>query len=107
MKMVVQAKLLPSAEEALRLPATLHTCNKGADLASRVAFDKREFSKLGLQKLFPGSPGTGGARGFAHHHGGALPPGGQGVGKRPQITRMNLDPLIRPLGIDPLGWRGD
>ncbi|MGW5259277.1 hypothetical protein ACWERW_41620, partial [Streptomyces sp. NPDC004012] len=73
MKMVVQAKLLPSAEEALRLPATLHTCNKGADLASRVAFDKREFSKLGLQKLFPGSPGTGGARGFAHHHGGALP----------------------------------
>ncbi|MGW4513944.1 RNA-guided endonuclease InsQ/TnpB family protein [Streptomyces sp. NPDC004393] len=49
--MVVQVKLLPSAEQAPRLLATLHTCNKGADLASRVAFDKREFSKFGLQKL--------------------------------------------------------
>ncbi|MEV6028387.1 hypothetical protein [Streptomyces sp. NPDC052036] len=51
MRIVVQVKLLPSAEQAPRLLATLHACNEGADLASRIAFDKREFSKSGPQKL--------------------------------------------------------
>jgi len=50
-KLVVQLKLQPSAECASVLRATLRECNAGADLASRVAFEKKEFSKFGLQKL--------------------------------------------------------
>jgi hypothetical protein len=50
-KIVVQAKLLPNAEQAPRLLTTLHACNAGADFASQVAFGNREFSKFGLQKL--------------------------------------------------------
>ena len=51
MKLVVQLKLQPSAECASALRATLRECNAGADFASRVAFEKKEFSKFGLQKL--------------------------------------------------------
>ncbi|MFF7190262.1 hypothetical protein ACFZAR_34680 [Streptomyces sp. NPDC008222] len=51
MRIVVQVKLLPSAEQAPRLLATLRTCNEGVDRASRIAFERREFCKFGLQKL--------------------------------------------------------
>ncbi|MFE2541687.1 RNA-guided endonuclease InsQ/TnpB family protein [Actinacidiphila glaucinigra] len=50
-KIVVQAKLLPTAEQAVALRSTLQACNAGADRAAEVAFTEREFSKFGLQKL--------------------------------------------------------
>ncbi|WP_206305853.1 RNA-guided endonuclease InsQ/TnpB family protein [Actinacidiphila soli] len=51
MKIVVRVKLLPASEEAVALRSTLLACNRAADQVSRVAFDKREFSKFGLQKV--------------------------------------------------------
>jgi IS605 OrfB family transposase len=50
-KIVVRVKLLPASEEAVALRSTLLACNRAADQVSRVAFDKREFSKFGLQKV--------------------------------------------------------
>ena len=50
-KIVVRVKLLPAFEEAVALRSTLLACNRAADQVSRVAFDKREFSKFGLQKV--------------------------------------------------------
>ncbi|SNT21094.1 hypothetical protein SAMN05216252_1171, partial [Actinacidiphila glaucinigra] len=50
-KIVVQVKLLPTADQAVALRSTLHACNAGADRAAEVAFTEREFSKFGLQKL--------------------------------------------------------
>jgi hypothetical protein len=37
-KIVVQVKLLPTAEEAVVLRSTLHACNDAANWVSRVAF---------------------------------------------------------------------
>jgi IS605 OrfB family transposase len=50
-KIVVRVKLLSASEEAVALRSTLLACNRAADQVSRVAFDKREFSKFGLQKV--------------------------------------------------------
>jgi IS605 OrfB family transposase len=54
MKIVVQVKLQPAAQDAAALRATLRDCNAGADYVSRVAFEKKEFSRFGLQKLVYG-----------------------------------------------------
>ncbi|MFI0356920.1 RNA-guided endonuclease TnpB family protein, partial [Actinomadura sp. 9N407] len=51
MKLVVQVKLLPTAEQASALSATLPACNALADRVSAAAFEKRVFSRAGLQKL--------------------------------------------------------
>ncbi|MGW4568686.1 RNA-guided endonuclease InsQ/TnpB family protein, partial [Streptomyces sp. NPDC004561] len=40
MKIVVQAKLLPTAEQAVALRSTLLECNDGANWVSQVAFDR-------------------------------------------------------------------
>ncbi|WP_433462569.1 RNA-guided endonuclease InsQ/TnpB family protein [Spirillospora sp. CA-128828] len=51
MKLVVQVKLLPTAEQAVALAETLHTANQAANHVSMVAFQQRVFSRAGLQKL--------------------------------------------------------
>src|SRR6516225_4644519 len=51
MKLVVRVKLVADAKAASALGATLRACNDAANFVSRVAFDKGEFSKPGLQKL--------------------------------------------------------
>lgn len=51
MKLVVRVKLLPSPEQAAALEATLRACNAAADFVSREAFQRRVFSRIGLQKL--------------------------------------------------------
>jgi IS605 OrfB family transposase len=53
-KLVVQVKLLPSPAQAAALAATLHACNEAADYASRVAFDRKAFSRNDVQKLVYG-----------------------------------------------------
>ncbi|WP_189253525.1 RNA-guided endonuclease InsQ/TnpB family protein [Lentzea flava] len=54
MKIVVQVRLLPSAEQATALTATLRACNAAADRASRVAFEQNVHSRNDLQKLVYG-----------------------------------------------------
>ncbi|WP_243714924.1 RNA-guided endonuclease InsQ/TnpB family protein [Actinomadura bangladeshensis] len=51
MKLVMQVKLLPTPEQAAALDATLHTCNSLANRVSAVAYEKRVFSRAGVQKL--------------------------------------------------------
>ncbi|MDX8049811.1 transposase [Lentzea sp. BCCO 10_0798] len=51
MKIVVRLKLLPDAEQASALAATLHACNQAADEVSRMAFERRVFSRQALQRL--------------------------------------------------------
>lgn len=51
---MVQVKLLPSPAQAAALAATLATCNQTADHASRVAFDRKAFSRNDVQKLVYG-----------------------------------------------------
>lgn len=51
MKLVVQVKLLPTPEQEAALRATLHTCNALANRISGQAYEKRVFSRAGLQKL--------------------------------------------------------
>ncbi len=51
MKLVVQIKLMPTPDQAEALAATLHVCNMAADFVSRDAFQRRVFSRVGLQKL--------------------------------------------------------
>jgi putative transposase len=53
-KLVVQVKLLPSPAQAAALAATLQACNEAADHASRVAFDRKVFSRNDVQKLVYG-----------------------------------------------------
>jgi IS605 OrfB family transposase len=53
-KLVVQVKLLPSPAQAAVLAATLATCNQAADYASRVAFERKAFSRNDVQKLVYG-----------------------------------------------------
>ncbi len=48
---MVQVKLLPTAQQAAALSATLSTCNQAADAASVVAFKEKAFSRNELQKL--------------------------------------------------------
>jgi IS605 OrfB family transposase len=50
-KLVVQVKLLPTPEQAAALTATLHACNTAAAHVSRLAFERRVFSRVRLQKL--------------------------------------------------------
>jgi putative transposase len=50
-KLVVQVKLLPTAEQAVALAATLAACNAAANWLSQVAYDNRVFSRAGLQRL--------------------------------------------------------
>jgi putative transposase len=51
MKLVVQVKLLPTPEQAAALEATLRACNRAADHAARVAFEREVTDRNGLQKL--------------------------------------------------------
>lgn len=51
---VVKVKLLPSDEQARTLAATLRACNEGANLASRVAFERRVRPKVDLQRVVYG-----------------------------------------------------
>ncbi|MFB4316103.1 RNA-guided endonuclease TnpB family protein [Actinomadura sp. 21ATH] len=50
MKLVVQIRLLPSPEQAAALAETLHTCNKAANMAAKVAFERKVFSRARLQR---------------------------------------------------------
>ncbi|MGW6937046.1 RNA-guided endonuclease InsQ/TnpB family protein [Lentzea sp. NPDC054927] len=50
MKLVVQVKLLPTAEQAAALRSTLHACNDAADAVSRVAFETGVFREYSLRK---------------------------------------------------------
>ncbi|MGP4022419.1 RNA-guided endonuclease InsQ/TnpB family protein [Actinomadura sp. 3N407] len=54
MKIVVRVKLLPTAEQAVALAATLHACNTAANHVSAVAFDREVFSRNDLQKIIYG-----------------------------------------------------
>jgi len=49
-KLVVQVKLLPTAEQAVVLRSTLHACNDAADVVSRVAFATGAFREYALRK---------------------------------------------------------
>ena len=51
MKLVVRVKLVADANAESALGATLRACNDAANFVSKVAFEKGEFSKPGLQKL--------------------------------------------------------
>ncbi|MFD4714235.1 hypothetical protein ACFWN5_31820 [Streptomyces sp. NPDC058430] len=51
MKLVVQAKLLPTPGQAAALEATLHVCNRAATHVASVAFDTGVKDRNGLQKL--------------------------------------------------------
>ncbi|WP_243775210.1 RNA-guided endonuclease InsQ/TnpB family protein [Actinomadura nitritigenes] len=51
MKLVVQVKLLPTAEQAVALAATLRIANQAANQVAMVAYRQRVFSRAGLQKL--------------------------------------------------------
>ncbi|MGW0685621.1 transposase, partial [Streptomyces sp. NPDC002754] len=51
MKLVVQVKLLPTAEQAPALEATLHACNRAATWVAQVAFEQQVKDRNGLQKL--------------------------------------------------------
>jgi IS605 OrfB family transposase len=50
-KLVVQVKLLPTAEQKDALAATLFACNDAASWASRIWFEHNVLSRNGLQKL--------------------------------------------------------
>jgi putative transposase len=50
-KLVIQVKLLPTPEQASALAATLRACNLAAAYVSGIAFERRIFSRAGLQKL--------------------------------------------------------
>lgn len=50
MKLTAQLKLLPSAEQARALRATLEMANKAANRLSQLAWDSKEFNRFGLQK---------------------------------------------------------
>ncbi|RDI29925.1 RNA-guided endonuclease InsQ/TnpB family protein [Lentzea flaviverrucosa] len=54
MKVVVQVRLLPCAEQAAALVATLRACNAAADNASKTAFERAVSSRNDLQKLVYG-----------------------------------------------------
>ncbi|MGW1887962.1 RNA-guided endonuclease TnpB family protein, partial [Streptomyces sp. NPDC001970] len=51
MKVVVQVKLLPSPEVGAALAATLRVCNRAADAASVLAYERGATSRNELQKL--------------------------------------------------------
>ncbi|MFE2987583.1 RNA-guided endonuclease InsQ/TnpB family protein [Streptomyces sp. NPDC059262] len=51
MKLVVRAKLLPTPVQALALEATLRVCNEAATWLSAQAFERRVFSRAGLQAM--------------------------------------------------------
>ncbi|MFG2844154.1 RNA-guided endonuclease InsQ/TnpB family protein [Kitasatospora sp. NPDC048296] len=51
MKIVVRVKLEPSPYQADALAATLRACNRAANHISRVAFEKKEIRRNGLQPL--------------------------------------------------------
>ncbi|MDX8034718.1 transposase [Lentzea sp. BCCO 10_0856] len=50
MRLVVQVKLLPTAEQAAALRSTLHACNDAAADVSRVAFETGVFREYALRK---------------------------------------------------------
>ncbi|MBA9002545.1 RNA-guided endonuclease InsQ/TnpB family protein [Thermomonospora cellulosilytica] len=54
MKLVVWVKLLPTPEQAAALAETLHACNSAAGFVSRVAFERKVFSRARLQELVYG-----------------------------------------------------
>ncbi len=54
MKLVVQVKLVPDAEQASALRATLELANRAANLTSRVAWNRRVFRNYDLRALVYG-----------------------------------------------------
>ena len=50
MKLVVQVKLLPSADQAGALQTTLHAANAAANQVSQVAYEKKVFRNFALRK---------------------------------------------------------
>ena len=50
MKLVVQVKLLPSADQAEALQTTLHAANAAANQVSQVAYEKKVFRNFALRK---------------------------------------------------------
>ena len=50
MKLAVQVKLLPSADQAGALQATLHAVNAAANQVSQVAYEKKVFRNFALRK---------------------------------------------------------
>ena len=53
-KLVVQVRLLPTAEQAAALAATLDACNAAANHVSQVSFERKVFSRNGLQNVTDG-----------------------------------------------------
>ncbi len=51
MKLVLRVKLLPTLDQLAALSGTLHTCNALANRISSQAYEKKVFSRAGLQKL--------------------------------------------------------
>jgi hypothetical protein len=49
-KLVVQVKLLPSADQAGALQTTLHAANAAANQVSQVAYEKKFFRNFALRK---------------------------------------------------------
>ncbi|MEV6239667.1 transposase [Lentzea sp. NPDC051838] len=68
MKVVVQVKLLPTAEQLVALRSTLNTCNEAADAVSRVAFQKGVFREYALRKPTYGELKTRGLGAQAAQH---------------------------------------
>ncbi|MGP3960887.1 hypothetical protein ACTWPT_33250 [Nonomuraea sp. 3N208] len=52
MKLVVQVKLLPTAEQAEAMEATLHQLNQAANQVSRLGFHTKTFGVYGLRRQF-------------------------------------------------------
>lgn len=73
MKLVVQVKLMPEAEQAAALLATLRTVNEAANRVSAVAFEQgvpREYELRKHTYAELKSRGLGGASSPAHHQEG-------------------------------------
>lgn len=52
MKLTIQIKLLPNADQSLALRQTLETVNNAANLVSELAWDFKTFGRFGLQKSY-------------------------------------------------------
>ncbi|MFB7375675.1 hypothetical protein ACFC0D_38310 [Streptomyces sp. NPDC056222] len=50
MKLTVQVKLAPTADQAAALAATLRACNEAASWVAKVAFETGEFKNFSLRK---------------------------------------------------------
>jgi putative transposase len=51
MQLTIKVRLLPNAVQEAALRATLDLANEAADLVSEIAWERRAFSKFGLQRI--------------------------------------------------------